>query len=51
VVPTGERASARRLNSLDRHRNGADDDSARNINEFVGTADPGVRDSRDTYGI
>lgn len=36
MVPTGKRASARRLNSLGRHRNGADDDSARNINEFVG---------------
>lgn len=38
MVPTGKRASARQLNSLGRHRNGSDDDSARNINEFVGTA-------------
>lgn len=46
MVPTGKRASARRLNSLGRHCNGADDDSARNINEFVGTAD-----LCDTHGI
>lgn len=40
MVPTGKRPSARRLNSLGRHCNGADDDSARNINEFVGSVDP-----------
>jgi len=39
-------ASARRLNSLGRHCNGADDDSVRNINEFVDMADP-----CDTRGI